>query len=401
MLKPIHVVGAGVISCLGNHYDACFSSLQQGEHGLRVLSAFDSIHAGVMPVGQVNLNNEALAATAGISKPVTRTAMLGMVAAKEALQRAGLTDFGTWRVGLLSGTTVGGMDRTEQFFPSYLQDPTGGSNEDIQYHACGATTELIGQTLGITGFTSTINTACSSAVNAIMYGARLIRQGMLDIVVAGGTDALTRFTINGFNSLMILDTALCRPFDTTRKGLNLGEGAGYLVLVSEEVHRAMSLHTLALVSGYSNTNDAYHQTASSPEGRGSYAAMKQTIEMAGLQTKDIDYINLHGTGTVNNDASEGTAIRRLFGDALPPVSSTKSFTGHTLGACGGIEAAFSVMALAHQCVFGSLRCTSPIAELGVAPQSVFASRPVTHVMSNAFGFGGNCSSIVFSKPAGV
>ncbi len=152
------------------------------------------------------------------------------------------------------------------------------------------------------------------------------------MVVAGGTDALTRFTLNGFNSLTILDSAPCRPFDGTRSGLNLGEGAGHVVLVSDRVRKETGAKSLSTVAGYANTNDACHtQTASSPDGRGSYAAMEKALQLAGLTTGQIDYINLHGTGTLNNDLSEGTAVKRLpSGDAIPRLSSTKAFTGHTL-----------------------------------------------------------------------
>jgi 3-oxoacyl-[acyl-carrier-protein] synthase-1 len=302
-----------------------------------------------------------------------------------------------WRTGLISATTVGGMDRTEIFFPAFLQDQKDGALADIVHHGCGATTDLIARSLGIHHFVSTINTACSSSANAIMYGARLIRHNLVDIVVAGGTDALTKFTINGFKSLMILDDDLCRPFDADRKGLNLGEGAGFVVLVSEKVLRSENLTSRALVAGFGNTNDAFHQTALSPEGKGSLAAMQSSLAMAGLRPQEVDYINLHGTGTLNNDASEGAAIKKLFGDVPPPMSSTKAFTGHTLGACGGIEAVFSVMALEKQCVFPNLRFQSPLPGIGLEPQKHFSRASNKYVMSNSFGFGGSCSSVIFSK----
>src|SRR5690606_12848237 len=176
---------------------------------------------------------------------------------------------------------------------------------------------------------------------AIMYAARLIKQGQIDFAVAGEADALSAFTLNGFNSLMILDNEPCRPFDDTRKGLNLGEGAGYLVLVSEEIAQKLAQKPNIILSGYANANDAYHQTASSADGRGNFGAMQGALQMAKLEPKEIDYINLHGTGTSNNDSSEGIAIARLFGDHIPAVSSTKTYTGHTLGACAGVEAVYS------------------------------------------------------------
>jgi 3-oxoacyl-[acyl-carrier-protein] synthase-1 len=231
-----------------------------------------------------------------------------------------------------------------------------------------------------------------------MYASRLIRNGVLDVAVAGGVDSLTRFTLNGFNSLMILDKEPCKPFDANRNGLNLGEGAGFLLLVSEKVLKQESLQSLCEVTGYGNTNDAFHQTASSPEGRGSYLAMEAALQMSKLKTSDIDYINLHGTGTKNNDSSEGSAIQRLFGDSVPHLSSTKSFTGHTLGASGGIEAVFSAMSIINACVFPNLRFNASMPEVGFSPVTQYkGDMNIRHVMSNSFGFGGNCSSIIFSK----
>jgi 3-oxoacyl-(acyl-carrier-protein) synthase len=395
---PVHVVGVGVISAIGNSIAEHIDAFQQHKSGIGAITLFDTVHRDVLPVGEVKLSNNELQQFVGLPHEVTRTAMLGMYAAKEAVKNSGISNLKKWRTGLISATTVGGMDRTENFYKEFIHDSAVGRLRDVIHHGCGQSTELIADTLSINGFVSTINTACSSSVNSIIYGSRLIREGMLDIVVAGGTDALTRFTINGFNSLMILDHQPCRPFDAGRSGLNLGEGAGFIVLVSDKVIAKEKLNSLCVISGYANTNDAYHQTASSPEGRGSYAAMKQALQRSDLLPSQIDYINLHGTGTVNNDQSEGTAIHRLFGNEYPSVSSTKSFTGHTLGACGGIEAVFSVLALHHGCVFPNLRFEQPMPETNIRPVVAFqAGLTINHVMSNSFGFGGNCSSIIFSK----
>ena len=221
---------------------------------------------------------------------------------------------------------------------------------------------------------------------------------MLDVVVAGGTDALTKFTLNGFNTLMILDEQLCQPFDDNRRGLNLGEGAGYVVLVSEKVAASLTKKPAVKLSGYCNANDAYHQTASSPDGNGSFLAMTGALKKSGLQPSDIDYINLHGTGTQSNDIAEGTAIQRLFSGAYPKMSSTKSFTGHTLGACGGIEAVFSILAIKHGMMFPNLRLQTPMKELAFTPiTKLIKNIAINHVLSNSFGFGGNCSSLIFSK----
>lgn len=393
----VHVAGIGLISAIGTSVEETLHSFRNHISGIGPITLFDSVYRGVLPVGEVKISNEELSRKLSFKPDISRTALLGVHAAREAVKSSGV-DIKKWRTGLISATTVGGMDKTEQFFYDFKIDNRKGRLRDVVNHECGKSTELMADDLGINGFISTINTACSSSVNAIALGARLIKHGQLDIVVAGGTDALSKFTINGFNSLMILDNQPCRPFDAGRNGLNLGEGAGFVVLISDRVRNEVRATSDVFVSGYGNTNDAFHQTASSPEGRGSFGAMQKALAMSALSPNDIDYINLHGTGTLNNDLSEGTAVTRLYGDQYPKLSSTKAFTGHTLGASGGIEAVFSVMAIQHQCVFPNLRFENPIPEIGVTPQKNFQDGlMVNHVMSNSFGFGGNCSSIIFSR----
>src|SRR5690606_23819246 len=207
-----------------------------------------------------------------------------------------------------------------------------------------------------------------------------------------------KFTLNGFNTLMIVDQHYCQPFDENRRGLNLGEGAGYIVLVSEKVAATLKNAPVCTLSGYCNANDAYHQTASSPDGTGSYLAMKGALQQSGLQPGQIDYINLHGTGTQNNDIAEGTAIKILFEGHYPPMSSTKAFTGHTLGASGGIEAVFSMLAIQYGLIYPNLRLETPMEALPFIPETDFKKgAAIRHVLSNSFGFGGNCSSLIFSK----
>ena len=197
---------------------------------------------------------------------------------------------------------------------------------------------------------------------------------------------------------MIVDNELCKPFDENRHGLNLGEGAGYVVLVSDKVAKTLTKPLYCKLSGYNNSNDAYHQTASSPDGTGSYLAMKRALEKSNLKPVDVDYINLHGTGTPNNDSAEGTAVKRLFDPNYPPMSSTKSFTGHTLGASGAIEAVFSVLAIKHGLIYPNLRLETPMNEFSFTPEKKFLKeQDINHVMSNSFGFGGNCTSLIFSR----
>lgn len=402
MQSNVWIAGGGVICGIGNNLSECLEAFKRMEPGMAHMEYLHSVHRHTFPVVEVKASNATLAGWTGMPEHISRTALLSRVAAQEAWNSTGLGDISQYRVGFISANTVGGMDKTEDFFADYLQDPSKGHLNQVVHHECGAITELVADAMGIRHHISTISTACSSSANALMYGARLIKNNMVDVVIAGGTDALTRFTLNGFNTLMILDPAASRPFDDTRTGLNLGEGAGYVVLVSDALARELpaTQQPWCRLSGYANANDAYHQTASSPDGTGNFLAMQGALEMSGIRPEDIDYINLHGTGTQNNDAAEGAAIARLFAKQYPPVSSTKSFTGHTLGASGGIEAVFSAWSVKEGIIYPNANFSKRMKELPFAPVTKFTTgQQLKHVMSNSFGFGGNCSSLVFSKNA--
>ena len=398
MSSSVYIAGVGVISGIGNNVAEHLRAFEQGHAGMGTITMLNTIHKGELPVAEVKLSNDELVAMTGLPPNTSRTALLSLVAAREALNDATISNFESLRTGFVSANTVGGMDKSEDFFVDFLADNNKGKLRNIFDHECGSKTEIVADKLGIGDYMTTINTACSSSANAIFYGARLIKNNLLDVVIAGGTDALTKFTLNGFNTLMILDKQFCKPFDEHREGLNLGEGAGHLVLVSEKVAQTLTKPVYCKLSGYNNSNDAYHQTASSPEGTGSYLAMKGALEKSGLQPSDIDYINLHGTGTPNNDSAEGTAVKRLFDPHYPPMSSTKSFTGHTLGASGGVEAVFSVLAIKHGIIYPNLRFETQMSELPFQPETKFQKgQHINNVMSNSFGFGGNCTSLIFSR----
>lgn len=392
------VTGIGCVSGIGMNVEEHLCSFRNGRNGLGPVTLFPTQHKE--PVSEVKRTNEILIQQLGIapSCKLSRTALLGMAAAREALADSGL-DLSApdrkLRVGLISSTSTGGMDLTESFYPSFRENPAHGRLRYVASHDAGDSTERIAAFLGIDGFRTTVSTACSSAANALMLGARMIRQGMLDVVIAGGTDALCKFTLNGFASLMILDKEPCRPFDDTRAGLNLGEGAGYLVLQSEAT---VSKAPYCLLSGYANANDAFHQTASSSEGTGAFLSMKGALDKAGVQPEEVDYINAHGTGTPNNDASESQAIRRLFEGRIPPFSSTKAFTGHTLGAAGALEAVFSVLALKYGILYPNLNFSTPIEGTGLIPVTRYQEGiSLRSVLSNSFGFGGNNTSLLFRQ----
>lgn len=387
------VTGVGIVSALGIGVGQNLMAIRDGKSGISPEpSILKTIHK--IPVGELLLTNEELHGLAGIpaSEHLSRTALLGILAVREALGNSAVDS--SKRVGLVSSTSVGGMDLTEHFFEEFVVNENAGRLRDVRMHDCAASTDAIRRYCGINGYSTTVSTACSSAANAVITGAKLLRHNIVDAVAVGGTDVLSAFTLNGFKSLMILDENPCRPFDQTRAGLNLGEGAGYVVLQREEDADSYYCH----LAGYANRNDAHHQTASSQEGDGAYLAMKAALEMAGLASDAVDYINAHGTGTSNNDASESRAFIRLFGDIVPPFSSTKAFTGHTLAAAGGIEAVLSVLAISEGIIYPNLNFRSSIEDYGLVPVSRFKdNEKISNVLSNSFGFGGNCSSLLFTR----
>ena len=399
MNPSIVITGEGIVCAIGLDKDAVLASLRERRTGIGTMRYLRSVHQE-LPVGEVPLSDEEMRRQLGLADAqlVNRTTLMGMLAVRQALADAAI-DVSTvkrqpLRLVLVSGTTVAGMDITERFFRE-LQD----SDEHLRCllsHSAGSSTRLIADYFGIFGEYTTISTACSSAANALILGANLLKAGQADIVVAGGTEALSVFHLNGFNSLMILDHEQCRPFDETRAGLNLGEGAAFVVLEREEqaLQRRAEVH--GYLSGYGNACDAFHQTASSEDGEGACLAMTEALRMAQLQPGDIQYVNAHGTGTPNNDQSESVALRRVFGERMPLVSSTKGFTGHTTSASGSIETVICLLALRHQFVPANLGCTQPLSG-GIVPTMGEDHCELRHVLCNSFGFGGNDTSLVVSS----
>lgn len=388
----------GIISAIGNTVDENFDALVSGRKAITDIENIATVHAEAIKVGEIKKTNDELAAELNLpgDHNYSRTAMLGAIAALQAVRNAGIDDINAYRTGLVSATSVGGMDTTEQHYYDYFKDDN--LIRFISAHDGGDVAQKIAGTIGLKGFVTTISTACSSAANSIMLGARLINAGKLDRVIVGGTDALAKFTINGFKTLMILTDGYNTPFDDNRKGLNLGEAAAFLVLESDKVVREQNKKVLAYVSGFGNANDAFHQTASSENGEGAFLAMEKAFQRAGLQPSDIDYINMHGTATPNNDLSEGRAVIRIFGaQNVPDFSSTKAFTGHTLAAAAAIEAVYSVLAIQNGVVFPNLNFKVAMREFDLIPQTTLKRKNIDHVLSNSFGFGGNCSTVIFSK----
>ncbi|HIP31509.1 MAG TPA: beta-ketoacyl-[acyl-carrier-protein] synthase family protein [Crocinitomicaceae bacterium] len=388
----IYITGYGLISAIGVGEKETLDALKNERSGIATGKKEET---KAYKVGEIALSNEELKTKYKLRTDGSRTALLGMVAAKQAFEGHLISD--EIKTGLISGTSVGGMDISEQEYRNYLNNENHNP-ENYKHHSSGVSSDQIAEELGINDFINTISTACSSAANALMMGARMIRSGMLDRVVVGGTDSLTSFTISGFKSLMIFDADWCKPFDNSRKGLNLGEGAGYIVLESEKSLAITKKQPVAQLTGWSNASDAFHQTASSPDGQGAQLSMLEALKVAGLKPTDIDYINAHGTATPNNDLSESQAIKSVFKEVIPPFSSTKAFTGHTLAASGGIEAVFAILAINNGLLYPNLNFSEVIEETQLTPQLSFEEgKTVKHVLSNSFGFGGNNSTVILSR----
>jgi 3-oxoacyl-(acyl-carrier-protein) synthase len=395
-LDRIVVTGIGVISAIGHSVNENHAALVQGKSGIiKGGGNFPSRYSGILPFGEVLMGTDKLKTKLAVTETdVTRTTLLALHAFNEAIADAGLTptQLSAEDTALVGATTVGGMCLTDELYAN-----THGDTQNIDYVKSfdyASVNLYLQQRYGITGVVNTMNTACSSSANAVMYGCRLIKNGLANRVIVGGADSLAKFTVNGFNALRILSDEACTPFDQNRKGLNLGEAGAFLVLEKEADAAGKKIY--AQVSGYGNANDAYHPSSLSPDGDGPYLAMKGALESAGLNPADIDFINAHGTGTENNDEVESKAMIRLF-NTLPGFASTKGFTGHTLGAASAVEAVYSVLNIDRQELYPNVNFKQAIEGIGLQPVLAHQPAAIKHVMSNSFGFGGNCTSLIFSQ----
>lgn len=396
-MRKVFITGMGSISSIGLNIAEQLSNLRACKTGIGKARHFQSIYTETLPFAEINESDEQLKQMTGYAEyGATRTTLIAIKAFQEAVENSGLTQeqLSNPKTAFISSSTVGGMCYTDALYadannkgePSEFFSSYEGSNHTLQ----------LVKHFHIKGYTDTINTACSSSANAIMLGARLIQSGRADRAIVGGADCLAKFTVNGFNSLRILNEQPCKPFDEHREGLTLGEGAAYLVLEAEDI--CSNKNKLALVSGFGNANDAFHPSATSDDARGPIKAMKDALLSANLEPSAIDYINAHGTGTVNNDETESFAFIELFGKNIPPFSSTKAYTGHTLAAAGALEAIFCVLSIQHGELYPNLHFEQPIASRGLIPVTNFQQdKEINHVLSNSFGFGGNGTSLLISK----
>jgi 3-oxoacyl-[acyl-carrier-protein] synthase-1/3-oxoacyl-[acyl-carrier-protein] synthase II len=391
---PIAVTGIGCLCAAGENLKQCMDSLFAGRQQAAAPARFSSSHPVRYPVFEIP--DEFTLIGTDQKSEILRTARLAMTAAGEALRNAGWSRAAMQkkRVGVCIGTTVGSAMNNEGFYREFRRGHHPGMIAITRFLNSNPA-QVIAREFGLTGPCQTVVNACSSGTDAIGLGASWIRSGICDAVVAGGADELCRVTYNGFISLMIADDSICRPFDAHRKGLNLGEGAAVLVLESEDLCRARKQPARARSLSYGSACDAYHLTAPAPDGSGLKKALTVALTASNKTAADIGFINAHGTGTPDNDRVESKVLYEM----LPGVSflSTKGYTGHTLGAAGALEAAFTVACLEAQKIPPSAGFTTPDPELLRSPVRHETDVNGSMAISQSLAFGGNNAVLVFGK----
>jgi 3-oxoacyl-[acyl-carrier-protein] synthase-1 len=300
--------------------------------------------------------------------------------------------WGASRVGVFMGTSTSGILQTEQAY-RYRDGPSGSLPAGLHYaqtHNTASLGAFVRERLKLQGPCSVASTACSSSAKVFGAAARMIRLGWIDAAVVGGVDSLCMTTLYGFNALELVSPDICRPWDAHRQGLSLGEGAGFALLERN------ATQPVGLLRACGESSDGHHMSSPHPQGLGAAAAIQAALAQAGMQPHDIDYLNLHGTATPGNDAAESLAVAAVFGPTLA-CSSTKGYTGHTLGAAGSIEASISLLALEHGHAPPNLNLKTQDAALTVPVLQEGLQRPLRHVASNSFGFGGSNCCLIFSR----
>lgn len=385
----IAVTGAGIICSIGRNKDEVWRSIVETRAGIAKLTRFP---------GEVFPTDIAAQIEGDLprSRRLSRTDMLAVIAAKEALAQANGAP--VERAIVSTGTSTGGLlEGEDYYFQRLVRGRRRAPVSLVLQQPTSSPSDAVARELGLGGGVVSNATACASAGAAIGMAADYLRAGHADVALAGGSDALCRLTYSGFNVLQAVDPEPCSPFGATRKGITLGEGAGYLVLERWDDAIGRGATILAELSGYGASCDAHHPTAPAEDGRGAEAAMRGALGEARLTPASVDYVNAHGTGTLLNDSAETKAIISALGSAVP-VSSSKSYFGHTLGASGAVEAVVTVLALQHQIAPPTLRLreSAPDCPLDYIPDMPRAL-PMTNVLSNTFGFGGSNVSLLFRR----
>jgi 3-oxoacyl-[acyl-carrier-protein] synthase-1 len=389
-MKPLAITAYTVTTALGAGRAANLAGLRAQRSGLAPLR-FRALPLNTW-TGEVDGVDDATlpAALAEFDCRNNRLAWLGL--AQDGFMDAVAAARARWgapRIGVFLGTSTSGLLQTELAYQHRL--PEGALPADFHYAETQNTYSLAAFTtraLDLQGPSFVVSTACSSSAKVFGNARRMLEAGWIDAAVVGGVDTLCLTTLYGFNALELLSPEACRPWDAERNGLSIGEAASFML-----IERATDTPQ-GWVLGIGETNDGHHMSTPHPEGAGAIGAMRAALAAAGLQPHAIDYINLHGTATPTNDASEDHAVRAVFGAQTPPASSTKGATGHTLGAAGGVEAAFSLLALQHGFMPGGLNRRTPDPALHANYLDANRDAPLRHVLSNSFGFGGTNASLV-------
>ncbi|WP_051305496.1 beta-ketoacyl-[acyl-carrier-protein] synthase family protein [Desulfogranum mediterraneum] len=369
----IYINGLGIISGLGKGLAATEQALRENRSALAPLSLFSLLRGEPLPVGQVELAPE--------SATMPRTHQLAVAAGRQAM--AGCSHPPG---AIILGTTTGGILTTEQLLAEQEERP-----HCYRYHGLHSVAQALAESVGCTGPALVVSTACSSGAVALALAREMLLAGEVDSVLAGGVDSLSRLTYFGFHALQLVDRQGCRPLDRERQGMAVAEGAGLLLL-----SRRPGENCTSQLLGAGLSCDAYHPAAPHPEGDGALRAMEQALADGGLTPAEVDYINLHGTGTPDNDRAEARAIRRLF-QPLPPLSSIKGATGHSLAAAGAIEAVIASLLISRGLLPANTGLEQLDPELGLKPITRPEERAVRTVLSNSFGFGGNNGSLLIAE----
>jgi 3-oxoacyl-[acyl-carrier-protein] synthase II len=399
----IAVTGLGIVCALGRDRHEVWSSALEGRRGFRRVESFDSAGCRADFAAEVRGGPARRGLPRTLARRASRTDLFCWMAASEAVEQAGLHGAHDREpLGVAIGSSTGGMSEGERWCrEGHARGFDRRPVSPILGLPTSAPADLVARALGAAGPRLANMTACASGALAIGQAADLIRSGEAPAVVAGGADALCLMTFAGFSSLRLLDPRPCRPFDASRQGLSLGEGAGALVLERWDHALARGATPLAELLDYGSSCDAHHMTAPHPDGRGAAAAMSEALSRSGIAPRDIGHVNAHGTGTTFNDAAEARAMRSVFGDALAariPVTASKSMLGHVLGGAGALEAVLLVLSLMFR-----LAPPTPGYESGGDADAMLdivtgAPRPLSsiHGMSNSFGFGGANCSLIFA-----
>ena len=326
-----------------------------------------------------------------------RSLSLALIALDQALDEARLDDLSGYRVGVCLGTTVASQLNDLQFYTAYRQQ-SAVSMVAVDRYLKGNLSEFIARRIKARGPALTVVNACSSGTDAIGVALSWLKSDLCDIVIAGGADELNHIPYCGFSSLGIINPGLCAPFDRDRKGLNLGEGAGIMVLEKADSAEQRGMSADLFLGGYGSMSDAYHLTAPSPDGIGLKAAILTALDEAGITPEDVSFVNAHGTGTADNDQVEGKVLEEVFGAGLKMLS-TKGYTGHTLGAAGGLEAVFTAAGLRDGWIPASAGFLNQDASIPLAPVQEKTAICGSYAVSTSLAFGGNNAAIVIGRSA--